>query len=153
MNYDGELKDLMSVEKTYEMLTDPNVLKSYYKNRNTIGWALTLGGCYVKGWHSSEPHLNDYASKGKLNKPGYNTCFPQDLRIGMGHALMFSANCLRHIASASNITVPFIDFNQRNEEFSKELSKLLGNNGPVFFEGCAIKLATENVSVHVDKEN
>ena len=61
-----------------------------FRENNTKGWSIAPSGSYAGGWRQPHPELNKFCTSGKLNKEGYNTIFPHEIKEGLPFALTFA---------------------------------------------------------------
>ena len=120
------------------------------KKRNTVGWSIAPSGSYAQGWRRPHPELNPFAKNGKLNKEGFNIGFPFELKQSMAEGLLVSSQILKRLLKDKRTLFPS---KQRNVEFSKELSEILGITENIYFEGGTIQCYYNDFEMHLDAEN
>lgn len=140
-------QEMMEVNKVFKVLSTKG---KHVKKTKTFGWSIAPSGSYAQGWRRPHPDLDEYAVNGRLNKEGYNTKFPEELKNSMGESLKFSSRILLSLAKEHIILFPC---RERKEEFSNELRDILGVRGDIYFEGGTIQYNLNDIEMHMDTEN
>ena len=117
---------------------------------NTKGWSIAPSASYAKGWTQPQPELNQFCRNGKLNKEGYNTTFPSEMKEGLSFALFLASSQLKSLCDKKCLV--FHD-EERYHEFSNDLKTILGSREKVFFEGGSVQANIDNFLPHIDSEN
>ena len=150
-NFSSNLKKLCySKLKPNETL---DMIKKSGKNRaksNTRGWSIAPSASYAKGWTQPNPELNQFCRNGKLNKEGYNTTFPSEMKEGLSFALFLASSQMK---SLFDDTYQLFHDDERYNEFSNDLKMILGSKEKVFFEGGSVQANMNNFVPHIDIEN
>ena len=140
-------EEQLQARKVMDILNNKG--EKVYKT-STVGWSIAPSGSYAQGWRQPHPELDQFTKKGKLNKEGFNIGFPSDLKQSMGKGLLISSVILKKLARDKILLFPD---KERNNEFSRELSEILGLREDISFEGGTIQCYFNDFNMHFDTEN